>query len=87
MILDIDELAVLVNPVRMWVSRSVYVIISISITAPFEGMASVSVVMSPSLRCTVITEKHHPGMVTMPMLDTSLNSLFSCGPILTLPVC
>lgn len=74
MILYIDKFAVFVDPVENWLAL-LYVNIVCEKNAidhaPFEGMASVSVVMSPPLRCTMITEKHHSCMVTVRMLRHS----------------
>lgn len=32
---------------------------------PFEGVASIAVVVSPSLRRSMVTEKHHTGMISI----------------------
>lgn len=36
-----------------------------SASLPFEGVAAVAVVVSPSLRGSMVTEKHHTGMISI----------------------
>lgn len=61
MILDVDELSVLVDPVEYsaYTKRSD----PSQKHVPFKSMAAVSVLITPTLGSTVITEQHQPSVV------------------------